>query len=927
MKQLLFVLTSIIASITHAQTGSVKGTLTDKQMNNEPLPFANVIIKDSSKGTTSDFDGLYAIDDLAPGTYTIEFSFVGYQTIEKTISIQANQSTTLDVTLSPSAAALDEVVIKTSLRRDTESVLLLEQQKASTIKESIGSVALSKLGISNAAAATTKISGISKSEGTGDVFIRGLGDRYLYTTLNGLPIPSDDIEKKNIDLGLFTTRLLESIDVSKTTSSELSADQASGNVNISTKSLNGSKLLKLKTSSTVNTNVISNGVFSNFKVSPNNENITAGFYSRNLNTREALTKESWSPQTIQNPINTSFSVSAGGKIGDKIKVLATLGQASNFEYREGVFREFRGNFIDDTIPDAIRWRKTIATSGLVNGKFRANDDNTFELTSLFINKIQDEVFEGGRAGTTTIFEETNVGEAFQFIRDQNTKNTLTSITQFSGKNNLGQKNILDWALGYNYLKADEPNRIRNEVNFNFAEDPALVQLGRNGGFQQRKTIQKIKDIEYNGRINNEFIVKDTDSKNFKVDVGATYRNKERNFGSQFFGIQETVLNAVNPTSIDALSEIFTEQNIDNGLLRINRLPVDRYRGSLESLGTYIQATAVIGKFTLQGGVRYQDDQINVQYDVGNIPGRLGMVDKNYQRVYPSVNLKYTPTEKLNLRFANSYTTTLPEFKEIAPFEYVSAVGQVTRGNTDIEASLNTNYDLKFEYFPSKGQLLSLTSFYKKIEDPINKVQDRGASGAFSYFNTSEKATIYGLEIEARMSLIDGSENKTANLDVNVNASRMWHQQDLKEIRDGDGNFVNTFRYKGLTQEGLQGASDWIVNGSLSYNSNTQKPFLATITANYTSGKIFALGNATIRDSGDVNYNDAIIENGFVALDFTTTKTLSEKLVLGLVARNLLNPEIKRTQLVRNPNTQFETNETVLSYTRGAQIGLNLTYTF
>jgi len=114
---------------------------------------------------------------------------------------------------------------------------------------------------------------------------------------------------------------------------------------------------------------------------------------------------------------------------------------------------------------------------------------------------------------------------------------------------------------------------------------------------------------------------------------------------------------------------------------------------------------------------------------------------------------------------------------------------------------------------------------------------------------------------------------------------------------------------------------------LSYNSNTQKPFLATITANYTSGKIFALGNATIRDSGDVNYNDAIIENGFVTLNFTSTKTLSDKLVLGLVARNLLNPEIKRTQLVRNPNTQIETNETVLSYTRGAQIGLNLTYTF
>ena len=120
----------------------------------------------------------------------------------------------------------------------------------------------------------------------------------------------------------------------------------------------------------------------------------------------------------------------------------------------------------------------------------------------------------------------------------------------------------------------------------------------------------------------------------------------------------------------------------------------------------------------------------------------------------------------------------------------------------------------------------------------------------------------------------------------------------------------------MTQEGLQGASDWIVNGSLSYNSNTQKPFLATITANYAlQDKIFALGNATIRDSGETNYNDAIIENGFVTLDFTATKTITEKLVLGLVARNMLNPEIKRTQLVRNPNTQIQTNETVLSYTR------------
>jgi outer membrane receptor protein involved in Fe transport len=927
MKQFITLLALILTSATFAQTGSVKGTLTDKQMNNEPLPFANVLIKDSTKGTTSNFDGLYTIENLEPGTYMIEVSFVGYETVEKPIIITGGDVTTLDVSLDASAAALDEVIIKTSVRRDTETALLLEQKKATMIKESIGALQLVKLGVSDAAGATAKISGVSKSEGSGDVFVRGLGDRYLYTTLNGLPIPSDDIEKKNIDLSLFTTRLIESIDVSKTTSARLSADQASGNVNITSKDLRGSELLSVSAKSSINTNVISNGVFGNFKVSPNNQNITAGFYSRDLGTREALTNESWNPETLSAPINRSLSVSAGTKIGEKIKVLATIGQTSDFEYREGVFREFRGNFIDDTIPDAIRWRKTVATSGLLSGKYRANDNHKFEVTSLFINKVQDEVFEGGRAGTATIFEETNVGEAFQFIRDQNIKKTLTSITQVTGENSFGKKNTIDWAVGYNYLSADEPNRIRNEVNFNFADDPTLVQLGRNGGFQQRKSIQKIEDIEYNGRINDELIIADTEKSSFKVDFGGTYRNKERNFGSQFFGIQETVLNAINPTSIDHISEIFTEENIANGLLKVNTLPADRYRGELQSIAGYVEATGVTGKFTVQGGLRYQRDEINVMYDVGNIPGRIGAVLKDYRRLYPSVNLKYAATNKFNVRFANSYTTTLPEFKEIAPFEYVSQVGQVTRGNTNIEASLNTNYDLKFEYFPSKGQLISLTGFYKNIEDPINKVQDRGASGAFSYFNTSEEANIYGIEIEGRVTLIDGSESDTANLDLNVNASRMWHKQDLKEIVDENGDFVNTFRYKGLTEEGLQGASDWIVNGSLSYDTNTEKPIIATITGNYASDKIFALGNATIRDSGDVNYNDAIVENGFVTIDFIATKQLTKQLVLGLVARNLLNPEIKRTQLVRNPNTQIETNETVLSYTLGTQLGLNLKYTF
>ena len=917
---LLFFLTTISVA---QQTGSIVGKLTDTDYNNEPLPFANVFIKNTTTGVTSNIDGLYSLENIAPGTYTIVYSYVGYETVEiPNVEVIADKVTNVDVPMGASAAALDEVVIKTTSRKESEVALLLQQKKSIDIVESIGAEQLSKLGVSDAADAATKISGISKTDGTGDVFVRGLGDRYLYTTLNGLPIPSDDVERKNINLDLFPTRLIENIDVSKTTTAQISADQASGNINIKSKQLSGSSLLSLSASSEVNTNVMSDGVFSNFKVSPNYEDVNFGFYKQSIPTYQAITEQTWNPGTANLPINSSFSVSAGTKLGNKFSVLATVGQSEKYEYRDGSYKQYRSNYLDDVIPDAITWTKKVNTSGLLHARFRVDDNNDLKFNTLLINKIEDQVFEGGRSGEAVIFEETDPDEDLnQFIRDQNLKKTLLSVTQLSGEHNIGEKNELDWAAGYNYLGADEPNRIRNEVNFH----DNFVQLGRTGGFQQRKSIQKIEDIEYNGRINDVFKIVDEDENLFHINIGANFRKKTRDFGSQFFGIEETVTNAVNPPSIDDLSSVFTQQNINNGLIKRKTLVPDFYTGELQSTAGYVNFTGVTGKITLQAGFRYQRDDINVDFDVNNYPGRVGNSSKDYRRVYPSVNLKYALTEKHNLRFSNSYTTTLPEFKEIAPFEYVSPLGQVTRGNPDIEASLNRNYDLKWEFFPSKDQLFSITGFYKHIDDPINKVQDRGSAGVFSYFNAGDKAEVYGVEVEGRVNLIAGDENP--NLKLSVNASRMWHSQDLKEVYDDNGNFVRTFRYKGLTETGLEGASEWIANGSFYFSSNTEKSFDATLSANYASDRIYALGSPEFQTSGDVNYNDAIVEKGFVTLDLILSKQLTERLKIGVSGKNILNPKIERTQLIKPNTTNIETEESVLSYTRGAKFGLKLNYTF
>jgi outer membrane receptor protein involved in Fe transport len=915
-------------AVTFAQTGTIEGTLTDKDANGEPLPFANVILKGTTKGTTTDFDGKYIIENVPIGEYVVEFSFIGYETLEiPNVVVSEDKFTRIDTALGASAAALDEVFITIQTNRERETALLLEQKEAVEIKESIGAEQMRKLGVTNASTATTKISGVSKTDGSGDVFVRGLGDRYLSTTLNGLPIPSDDIARKNIGLELFNTRLIQSIGVSKTMSPSLSADQASGTIDITSKELSGNSEVSARVSAGINSNVLQDGVFNNFKVSPNSDNVTAGIYVKDISTRRAITEQTWAPQTASLPVDNSVSFSVGKKIGDKLKVLLTAGQNSTYEYQNGVFRQFRSNFIDDTIPDAITWKKEVTTSALFTTKFKANDKNDLKFTALVVNKITDEVFEGGREGTASIFEETDEDEAFQFVRDQNLKKTLLSVTQLSGDHDLSESNTLSWAGGYNYLSADEPNRIRNEVNFNFTE-PGLedqVQLGRTGGFQQRKSVQDIEDVEYNGRISDLFKIYDDETNKFDINVGANYRKKTREFRSRFFGVEETVVNAIAPESIDAISDIFTQTNFDNNILKLNELDPDFYDGTLQSVAGFANFSGTLGKFSVAAGLRFQKDDIDVDFDVNNFPGRTGQSTKDYRRLYPSFNVKYDINEKHSVRFANSTTRTLPEFKEIAPFEYVSPQGQITRGNPDIEASTNYNYDLKWEFFPSNDQLVSLSAFYKDIEDPINKVQDRGSAGIFSYFNSAEQAEIYGLEVETRINLISGDEQP--KLRLGLNASRLWTTQDLKDDIDADGNLIRTFKYNNRTETQLQGASEWIVNASLNFETNEDFPLDASLVANYASDRIYALGAAEIQSSGDINYNEEIVENGFVTLDAIINKELNENWTIGLRARNILNPEIKRTQLVRPSTTGIESEETVLSYTRGVRLGLNINYSF
>jgi outer membrane receptor protein involved in Fe transport len=916
MKKILFIALIAFSQIVIGQDkGTVKGLLTDKEMNNESLPFANVFIKGTSIGATTDFDGNYSFK-VPAGTHVLSFSFLGYKTVEKTFTIKAEETVVINQIMSAEeGVGLDEIIIKSSTSKESVSALLLEQKKASIIKESIGAQTLAKTGVSNAANATTKISGVTKSEGSGSIYIRGLGDRYLSTTMNGLSIPSDDVENKNINLNLFSTNIIKNVGISKTYSTSNYADQGSGNVDVNSKEYS-KKGYSISLSSGTNTNVT--GLSDDFRTTITNKDVTLGFHQKEFALQNLITLQGWDTETVATPINFNGSFSAANKFeifGKELAVFLTGSHSKTFDYQKGIFRAYRSNVLDREFTDVEQYASNSNTTGYVNVRLKLNNKNKIKYNTLFVNTGVDNLYEQGRNGVGYVFDQ-DPQETGAFVRDQNFRQTTLFINQLLGEHKWSENNTLNWAGGYNFVLAEEPNRIRNEVNILDVTTSPEIQYAHVGDFQQRKSSQKIQDTEYNALVENKWAlgIKDEDeNKPYSLNYGFNYRHKERTFKSLFVGVRSKDFRAA---SVDELSSTFTAANFNNGLtLRVR--DADRYQAELDIMAGYVNFDFQLdSKVSGNLGMRFERDEINVVWDVANFVGRIGTLNRTYQSVYPSVNLKYELAENKYLRFASSITQTLPEFKELSPFEYVSPTGRVTKGNPDLEKSEIYNFDLKYEMFPQRGQLFSAAVFYKQINDPINLSQTRGSSGYFIYSNTGEKANVYGAELEAKTDLIKNDDDEGI-LNLTGNVTKMWLTQDL----------LKDFQYKDVTTSSLQGASDFIANGSLSFSNNKEKEFTATLTGNYSSDKIFALGSPEDFANSDIYYNDEIIEKGFVSLDLVMSKELTKNLVVKLVGRNLLNPEIKQTQFVKSFITNIETNETVLSYKKGSQLTVSMKYTF
>lgn len=205
MKFRILFIALLISTLSFSKNeGTITGVLTDKNLNNKVLSAAKVVIKEANISTNTDAEGKFSIV-VPPGVYIVEFSHAGYESTEVIVTVNEGQTTITNESLVPSNYNLKEVVVKTtSMSREKETAILLDQKNAVVIKQSIGAQEMSRKGVSDVEEGLTKISGITKVDGRG-LFIRGLEDRYNNLLINDLQSPSNSPFKKIIPLDLFPT--------------------------------------------------------------------------------------------------------------------------------------------------------------------------------------------------------------------------------------------------------------------------------------------------------------------------------------------------------------------------------------------------------------------------------------------------------------------------------------------------------------------------------------------------------------------------------------------------------------------------------------------------------------------------------------------------------------------------------------------------
>ncbi len=891
-----------LASISFSQTGTIKGVIIDATTN-ESIPFANVLIKDSTLGFSSDLDGMFSYD-LAPGNYSFEVSYIGFQLmVIENVTITAGQATELEIALVEDGQELNEVVISAKQLRNTENAILAIQRKSVNVVNGISAQSIRKNGDSNAGSAIKRVTGVS-IDGGKYVFIRGLGDRYSKTTLNGLDIPGLDPDRNSLQIDIFPTNIIDNLVVSKTARADLSGDYTGGVVNISTIDFPEEKTMAFSFGTGYNPNMHykSNAIgaqksgtdflgFDNglrdLKINKFQQ-IPSPIDDSSLTLLTSRFENNMATETTNSLGNLNLGFSLGNQFqkGEAtIGYNAVLGYRNSTTYYEDVqynnFLKSPDNNetalqLDRESFGSVGGNNTLL-SGMV-GTALNYKNHKFSLMALHL--------QNGESKAALLERNTFIRASNNIISD-NIEYTERSVTNFllKGSHDLSNTFNLNWKFSPTISKIEDKDIRVTPFKLN---DNGSLSFEPSEGAQPRRLWRNLNEINYSGRIDlKKNIV--LFNKEFDLAFGGSNTYKQRDYEILSYLVNIKGQNSLNftgsPNELLLPENLWTPESQVGTYIAGNFEPSNTYDAVQNTTAGYVMTDLeIMPRFKVNMGLRLEKFTHN--YTGQN---NAGSVVYNDERIIdrvdllPSVNLIYGIRENLSVRGSYSKTVARPSFKEASIAQIYDAISDQTFiGNIDLQPTNVDNYDVRVESFFNQGQMFSISGFYKNFTNPIELVAFSSSAPNDLQPRNIGNAEVAGVEIEFRKNLAFVSEKLTSlYLGANVTLVQSQVQLDQSENGEYDSRLSNLRVGESLsTTRQMQGQSPYIINTFLNY-TNIEKAWEVNLSYNVQGPSLAIVGIGLNPDVYTAPYHD---------MGFKVSKSFGEenKIRLSAGVNNLLN---------------------------------------
>ncbi len=881
-----------ISTATFAQTGRLVGKVTDAKTG-ETLIGVPVVVQGTTTAVPTNIEGRYEMR-LSPGVYTIDYKYIGYQT--KSISgvvINLNAITELNVILEEESLTLGEVVIVSTFKQESVNALYSIQKNNISISSGISADIIRRSPDKNIGEALKRVSGTSIQENK-FVIVRGLADRYNTATINNASLPSSEPDRKAFSFDLIPSNMIDNILINKTSTPDLPGDFAGGIVQVFTKDIPDENFVNFSIGFGYNTE-------STFKDFVSNERGKTDFIGFDNGRRSLpngfpgsrqqyvvqplsqriqqsqLFANSYGEQTVSALPTQSYQLTFGNQKG--LKSGGSYGSIFSLTYRNSLSSQFvdrndfqfDGSFNKDF--DDIQYKYSTNLGLLAN--FALIKGNTKIAFKNLLNRVFEENYNDRTGIDNSFIQEIRVNSS------ELTQKTLVN-SQLEGDHRFENNSMrFVWNANYNLTLRDQPDlrtifygRAQNSTD-------AFSIVDRNS----RRFFSDLSENTFGA--NATLAVPFTflkERSTFKF--GGSAQLKVRDFSARIFNYQAADFqNFDNNLSTLPKDRIFDPNNIrqDGFVLNDFTNNSDAYNAESRLFSGFAMLDNKLGKKSrLVWGVRVES---YYQFlDAVDASNSKVLDETTYLDVLPSLNYTYNVTERSNLRLSGSITVSRPEFRELAPFDYFDFItNTAVSGNPNLQRSQNYNADARYEFYPSAGEAITFSVFYKKFNDPIEQIIDPRSNAdlrAYTYGN-AESATALGLELEFRKKLnFISTAEWLENLIFYSNLSYIDSKVDVVG-----------------TERTLQGQSPYLVNAGFQY-SNSNNTLSFNLLYNRIGERISTVGN--------ISFND-VFEAARDVIDFQiSTKIIKGAGELKLTVSDILAQEV----------TFYENANEKLSYQRG-----------